>query len=86
MTLVSGTPEYNSWSVNVTGDIDGVVYWYLGCEGTSYTYETLKLNIETEYGNFTQRTTGKSPYDYYKKYHYGNTTVPSEDDDIIDFF
>ena len=31
-------------------------------------------------------TTGKSPYDYFMKYKYGNTTVPSEEADIIDFF
>ena len=30
--------------------------------------------------------TGKSPYDYYKNYHYRNTTVPSNETDIIDFF
>ena len=64
VTVVGGTPDMNSNSVTVTGDADGVVYWYFGCEGASYTYETLKSEIETEYGNFTEMTTGKSPYDF----------------------
>ena len=85
MTVTGGTADMNSNSVTVTGDAEGVVYWYFGCEGASYTYETLKSEIESEYGNFTEMTTGKSPYDYQMKYHYGNTTLPA-DEDILEFF
>ena len=53
VTVTAGTPETNSNSVTVTGDTDGIVYWYFGCEGAFYTYETLKSKIESEYGNFT---------------------------------
>ena len=53
VTVAAGTPGMNSGSVTVTGDTDGIVYWYFGCEGASYTYDTLKSNIEAEYGNFT---------------------------------
>ena len=53
VTVAAGIPEMNSGSVTVTGDADGIVYWYFGCEGASYTYDTLKSNIETEFGNFT---------------------------------
>ena len=31
VNLVVGTTRYNSGSVIVTGDLDGVVYWYFGC-------------------------------------------------------
>ena len=53
VTVVGDTAGMNSNSVTMTGDADGVVYWYFGCEGASYTYETLKSEIESEYGNFT---------------------------------
>ena len=86
VTVTGGTAGMNSNSVTLTGDAEGVVYWYFGCEGASYTYETLKSEIESEYGNFTEMTTGKSPYDYQMKYHYGNTTLPAEDEDILEFF
>ena len=82
--VVADTPGINSGSVSVTGDADGIVYWYFGCEGASYTYDSLKSEIEFEYGNFTEMNTGKSPYDFYIKYIYGNTTVPTGN--IIDFF
>ena len=31
VTITVGTPGMNSGSVTVTGDSDGIVYWYFGC-------------------------------------------------------
>ena len=45
MTVVSSTTGMNRGIITVTGDTDGVVYWYFGCEGVSYTYDTLKSKI-----------------------------------------
>ena len=35
----------NSASLSLIGDSNGIVYWYLGCEGTTYTYEDLVSDI-----------------------------------------